>query len=83
MPNEITENISKLQYWIDKHLKDPQTGAYKNYLYPDFIDIPFNPVTDEYPYPVDAMDITYDGLHPSDKGDSLIARMLVKIMKKY
>jgi lysophospholipase L1-like esterase len=66
-----------------KHLKDPQTGAYKNYPYPDFIDIPFNPATDEYPYPVDAMDITYDGLHPSDKGDSLIARMLVKIMKKY
>jgi lysophospholipase L1-like esterase len=66
-----------------KRLKDPQTGAYKNYLYPDFIDVPFNPEADEYPYPVDAISITYDGLHPSDKGYAIIARMLVKIMKKY
>jgi len=66
-----------------KRLKDPQTGIYKNYIYPGFIDIPFNPATDEYPYPVDAIDITYDGLHPSDKGYAIIARMLVKIMKKY
>jgi lysophospholipase L1-like esterase len=66
-----------------KRLKDPQTGAYKNYPYPDFIDIPFNPETDEYPYPVDAIDITYDGLHPSDKGYEIIKEMLVKIMKKY
>lgn len=66
-----------------KRLKDPQTGAYKNYPYPAFIDVPFNPATDEYPYPVEAMDMTYDGLHPSDKGYEVIARMLVKIMKKY
>jgi len=66
-----------------KRLKDPQTGDYKNYPYPDFIDIPFNPATDEYPYPVDAIDITYDGLHPSDKGYEIITGMLVKIMKKY
>jgi len=64
-------------------LKDPQTGSYKNYRYPDFIDIPFNPATDEYPYPVDAIDITYDGLHPSDKGYDIITKMLVKIMKRY
>ena len=66
-----------------KRLKDPKTGAYKNFPYPDFIDIPFNPATDEYPYPVDAIDVTYDGLHPSDKGYDMIARMLVKLMKKY
>jgi lysophospholipase L1-like esterase len=66
-----------------KRLKDPQTAAYKNYTYPDFINIPFNPDTDEYPYPLDAVDITYDGLHPSDKGYAIISRMLVKIMKKY
>lgn len=66
-----------------KRLKDPQTGAYKNYRYPDFINIPFNPATDEYPYPVDAMDMTYDGLHPSDKGHAVIAKKLVKIIKKY
>jgi lysophospholipase L1-like esterase len=66
-----------------KRMKDPQTGVYKNYRYPDFIDIQFNPGTDEYPYPKDAIDMTYDGLHPSDKGYALIAGMLVKIMKKY
>lgn len=66
-----------------KRLKDPQTGMYRNYPYPDFIEVPFNPETDEYPYPVDAMNITYDGLHPSDKGYKIIADMLVKILKKY
>ena len=66
-----------------KRLKDPQTGEYKNYPYPDFIGIPFNPDTDEYPYPVDAVDMTYDGLHPSDKGNAVIAEMLLTAMKKY
>lgn len=66
-----------------KRLKDPQAnGAYRNYPYPDYIGIPFNPVTDEYPYPVESIDITYDGLHPSDKGYEIIAGMLVKIIKK-
>ena len=66
-----------------KRLKDPKTGSYRNYAYPDFIDIPFNPDTDEYPYPVDAIDMTYDGLHPSDKGYAIIAGMLEKVLKKY
>ena len=66
-----------------KRLKDPKTDEYKNYSYPDFIDIPFNPSTDEYPYPIDAIDMTYDGLHPSDKGCNVIANMLIDVMKKY
>jgi len=66
-----------------KRLKDAQTGVYANYSYPKFIDLPFNPKTDEYPYPVEAIDRTYDGLHPSDKGYALISRKLVKVMKKY
>ena len=66
-----------------KRLKDPQTGTYKNYPYPSFINIPFNPETDEYPYPTEAIDMTYDGLHPSDKGYAIIADMLVKVMKKF
>ncbi|MEJ0105051.1 MAG: SGNH/GDSL hydrolase family protein [Bacteroidota bacterium] len=64
-----------------KRVKDPKTGEYKNYPYPDFIDIPFNPKTDEYPYPPEAIDMTYDGLHPSDKGYAVITDMLVKVMK--
>ena len=74
-------NVEKLVKF--KRLKDPQTGLYRNYPYPAFIDIPFNPDTDEYPYPPDAIDMTYDGLHPSDKGNALISKKLVKVMKKY
>ena len=66
-----------------KRLKDPQTGVYKNYTYPDYIHIPFNPAADEYPYPADAIDMTFDGLHPSDKGCAIIANMLVKVLKQY
>ena len=66
-----------------KRLKDPLSGAYKNYPYPSFIGVPFNPATDDYPYPTDAIDITYDGLHPSDKGYSIIANMLVRELKKF
>jgi lysophospholipase L1-like esterase len=66
-----------------KHLKDSTSGTYKNYSYPDFVNISFNPEADEYPYPIEAMNMTYDGLHPSDKGHAVIAKMLVKIMKKY
>ncbi|GAB4025064.1 SGNH/GDSL hydrolase family protein [Spirosoma gilvum] len=65
-----------------KRLKNPQTGVYTNYKYPAFIDVPFNPETDEYPYPVESIDKTYDGLHPSDKGYALISRQLVKTIKK-
>jgi lysophospholipase L1-like esterase len=75
--SEITlENMVKY-----KRLKDPDTGEYKNFTYPDYVNIPFNPETDEYPYPDDAIDMTYDGLHPSDKGYQVIARMLIPLMK--
>ena len=66
-----------------KRVRDPNTGKYQNYHYPDFIDIPFDPAKDEYPYPTDAGDITYDGLHPSDKGYKIISEMLTRIMKMY
>jgi len=66
-----------------KRLKDPKTGAYKNFTYPEYTTIPFNPEVDDYPYPLDAMNMTYDGLHPSDKAFAIIAKMLVKVMKKY
>ena len=65
-----------------KRLKNPQTGIYQNYYYPAYTEIPFNPNVDEYPYPLDAIDMTYDGLHPSDKGFALIADLLVKVFKE-
>jgi|SRR5690554_551382 len=72
------ENIVKY-----KRLKDSTTGNYRKYHWPDYKEIPFHPDTDEYPYPVDAINMTYDGLHPSDKGFAVIADMLVNIMKDY
>ncbi len=65
-----------------KRLKDPHLGTYRNYPYPDYIDIPFDPASDEYPYPATAIKMTYDGLHPSDKGYAVIADMLVNVFSK-
>ena len=65
-----------------KRLKDPATGAYRNFPYPAFIQVPFHPETDAYPYPPDAIDMTYDGLHPSDQGNAVIAAMIPKAIKK-
>lgn len=65
-----------------KRLKDSLSGEYKNYKYPDFIDKRFEPTSDEYPYPVNAANITFDGLHPSDKGYEMIAKSLIQIFKK-
>jgi lysophospholipase L1-like esterase len=65
-----------------KRLKDPQTGEYRDYSYPEFVIIPFDPEKDAYPYPPDAIDMTYDGLHPSDKGCEVIAKMIVEVMSK-
>jgi len=59
-----------------KRLKDPQTGKYENYTYPGYTAVPFDAEKDEYPYPVEAINMTYDGLHPSDKGYEVIAEML-------
>lgn len=66
-----------------KRVKDPQSGQYVDLPYPKSIDVPFNPATDDYPYPVEAVGLTFDGLHPSDKGCAIIAKSLVKIMKKF
>lgn len=66
-----------------KRLKDPKNGNYKNYSYPAFVSIPFNPEKDAYPYPVDAAAMTYDGLHPSDKGNQIIADLLLKKLNIY
>jgi len=65
-----------------KRLKDPQSGAYHEYPYPAYTTIPFDPATDEYPYPEEAIDMTFDGLHPSDKGNIEIARKVSKALKK-
>lgn len=65
-----------------KRMKDSGTGNYRNYPYPDFVNVSFNPEMDDYPYPVDAINMTFDGLHPSDKGNEIIAGMIAKVISK-
>lgn len=65
-----------------KRLKDPRTGKYVNYRYPKSTKVPFDAKNDEYPYPPEAGNVTYDGLHPSDKGNAIIAEKLVKAFKQ-
>jgi lysophospholipase L1-like esterase len=64
-----------------KRLRDSATGEYRDFRYPAYIGIPIDTAA-EYPYPPDAGDMTYDGLHPSDKGNAYIAKRLVKVLKK-
>jgi lysophospholipase L1-like esterase len=65
-----------------KHLLNEKTGEYVNYKYPDYTTIPFNPEQKEYAYPLEAINTTYDGLHPSDKGYQIIAEKLLKVFRK-
>ena len=65
-----------------KRLKDSTTNSYRNFTYPEYTKIPFNPDDTEYPYPEESIDLTYDGLHPSDVGNEIIANELVKCFRK-
>ena len=46
--------------------------------YPDYIEIPFDPHEDPYPYPPEAGWMTYDGLHPSDEGCEILAGLFAE-----
>jgi len=66
-----------------KRLKIPGTDVYKNYLLKSSFNIPFNPQKDDYPYPPEAIRMTYDGLHPSDRGNQVIANKLIKVLRSF
>ena len=52
-------------------------GKTVDLTYEDYCHAPeFNPDTDPYPYPEEAIYMTYDGLHPSDEGAQIIAEIL-------
>ncbi len=63
-----------------KRLK--KDGIYKELPYLDYIGVPYHPETDDYPYPLEAISLTYDGLHPSDKGNEIIANLVVDTLSK-
>nr|WP_231465800.1 hypothetical protein [Pedobacter sp. Leaf132] len=64
-----------------ERLKIPGKDKYKNYHFKDAMGKPFDPKTDDYPYPSEAEGMTYDGLHPSDKGNAVIAKRLLEVLK--
>jgi len=72
-------SLSKLVKF--KRLRCLETGYYKNYSLKQSIDKPYDPIEDEYPYPLEAMGMTYDGLHPSDKGNFVIAKHLISTFR--
>ncbi len=53
-----------------------------NLPYPDYIFVPFDPMKGAYPYPLEAIGTTYDGLHPSDEGAASIAKVIADAINK-
>ena len=48
--------------------------------YPDYAGLPFDPEKDPYPYPPEARALTYDGLHPTDEGNEILAALLAEAL---
>lgn len=63
-----------------KRVKTPE--GYRELAYPDYVGVQIDYENDEYPYPPEAADYTYDGLHPSDKGNEEIACLLAEKIKE-
>ena len=64
-----------------KRLK--KDGIYQDLPYPDYIGVPYHAETDEYPYPLEAVALTYDGLHPSDRGNEIIAELVAGKLSQF
>jgi len=63
-----------------KRMRVPGTDQYFNYSFPAYTSLSFDPDHDDYPYPVSSIEMTYDGLHPSDAGNALIASRLAELI---
>ncbi len=50
--------------------------------YPNYTTMPFDPACGIYPYPLEAIGTTYDGIHPSDKGSESIARVIADAINR-
>ncbi|HJC23603.1 MAG TPA: SGNH/GDSL hydrolase family protein [Candidatus Eisenbergiella merdavium] len=56
--------------------------GYRDLVWPEYVGVPVDHERDEYPYPPEAADYTYDGLHPSDKGNEVIACLLAEKIRE-
>lgn len=66
---------------VVKYKRCRVNGEYQNLVYPDYVGITHSP-SDEYSYPLAAEGLTYDGLHPSDRGSEVIACLLSEKIKE-
>lgn len=57
-------------------------NGYEELSYPDYTDYGENYMEGEQPYPPEAIGMTYDGLHPSDMGNEIIAKCLAEKIRE-
>lgn len=57
-------------------------GKYQDLPYPEYVGVPYLPERDVYPYPPEAIALTYDGLHPSDEGNQRIADLFIRKIRE-
>lgn len=51
--------------------------------YPNYTNHPYDPTDGVYPYPIEAIGTTYDGLHPSDEGADAIANVIAMAISQF
>lgn len=56
--------------------------GYRNLPYPEYVGRPIDFEKDEYPYPPEAANLTYDGLHPSDLGNRVIGEIFAAALQE-
>ena len=49
--------------------------------FPDYLGVPYDPDEDPYPYPPESHALTYDGLHPTDEGNEILATLIADALK--
>lgn len=62
-----------------KRVRTPE--GIRDLPWPEYVGLPFDPVSDPYPYPPEAHFLTYDGLHPTDNGNEILAALLSGAMR--
>lgn len=63
-----------------KRVRTPE--GIRDLAYPDYVGLPFDPAADPYPYPPQAHALTYDGLHPTDEGNEILATLIAEKLKE-
>lgn len=73
------------QFNVIKFKRVRTREGFRDLPYPDYIGIPYDPDQDGYPYPIESIALTYDGLHPSDEGSTIIGDIvkdaIVRVLK--